>query len=102
MKHVSSPGRHAKLVLAGLLSLRLLSLLSTVGITKWDYGCLLASCLTYLMLKQQDAVGLALLGIRPGLLHRKSIRHACNSAYFYRDFHITTGLRLSPICQLLD
>ena len=40
----------------------------TVGITKWDYGCLLASCLTYLMLKHQDAVGLALLGIRPGLL----------------------------------
>jgi len=40
----------------------------TVGMTKWDYGCLLASCLAYLMLKQQDAVGLALLGAKPGLL----------------------------------
>lgn len=40
----------------------------TVGLTKWDYSCFLGSCLTYLMLKQQDAVGLVLLGAAPGLL----------------------------------
>lgn len=40
----------------------------TVGLTKWDYACFLASCLSYLMLKQQDAVGLSLLGATPGML----------------------------------
>ncbi len=40
----------------------------TEGLTKWDYGCFLASCLAYLMLKQQDAVGLALLGEPHGVL----------------------------------
>ena len=40
----------------------------TTGMTKWDYACYLASCLSYLMLKQQDAVGLALVGDRPGIL----------------------------------
>ncbi len=36
--------------------------------TKWDYSCFLASCLAYMMLKQQDAVGCALLGSQPGLI----------------------------------
>jgi uncharacterized protein (DUF58 family) len=40
----------------------------TTGLTKWDYSCFLASCLAYMMLKQQDAVGLALVGERPGVL----------------------------------
>lgn len=37
-------------------------------LTKWDYGCFLASCLGYLVLRQQDACGLALFGAKPGLL----------------------------------
>lgn len=40
----------------------------TEGLTKWDYACFLSSCLAYLMLKQQDAVGLALLGGPQGVL----------------------------------
>lgn len=40
----------------------------TRGQTKWDYSCFLATCLAYLMIKQQDAVGLALFGAKPGLL----------------------------------
>lgn len=40
----------------------------TRGFTKWDYACFLASCFSYLMLKQQDAVGLALFGAQPGVL----------------------------------
>lgn len=40
----------------------------TGQITKWDYACFLASCLAYLVLRQQDACGLALFGARPGLL----------------------------------
>ncbi len=40
----------------------------TTGLTKWDYACFLSSCLAYLMLKQQDAVGLALFGAEPGVL----------------------------------
>lgn len=40
----------------------------TRGLTKWDYGCFLASCIAHLMLKQQDAVGLGLFGSRPGML----------------------------------
>jgi uncharacterized protein (DUF58 family) len=36
--------------------------------TKWDYSCFLASCLAYLMLRQQDAAGLALVGSKPGML----------------------------------
>lgn len=39
----------------------------TASLTKWDYGCFLATCLAYLMLRQQDAVGLTLFGTRPGL-----------------------------------
>ncbi len=39
----------------------------TTGVTKWDYGCFLSSCLAYLMLKQQDAVGLSLFGDKPGM-----------------------------------
>lgn len=40
----------------------------TEGLTKWDYGCFLSSTLAYLMLKQQDAVGLALFGAEPGIM----------------------------------
>jgi uncharacterized protein (DUF58 family) len=40
----------------------------TEGLTKWDYACFLASCFGYLMLKQQDAVGLCLFGDRPGVM----------------------------------
>ena len=36
-------------------------------LTKWDYSCFLATCLAYLMVKQQDAVGMALFGSAPGL-----------------------------------
>jgi uncharacterized protein (DUF58 family) len=36
-------------------------------LTKWDYGCFLATCLAYLVLRQQDAAGLALFGAKPGL-----------------------------------
>jgi uncharacterized protein (DUF58 family) len=39
----------------------------TGRLTKWDYSCFLATCLAYLMLRQQDAVGLALFGAKPGL-----------------------------------
>jgi uncharacterized protein (DUF58 family) len=39
----------------------------TGTLTKWDYSCFLATCLSYLILKQQDAVGLALFGASPGL-----------------------------------
>jgi uncharacterized protein (DUF58 family) len=38
----------------------------TGTLTKWDYACFLASCLAYLMVRQQDAVGLTLFGARPG------------------------------------
>jgi uncharacterized protein (DUF58 family) len=37
-------------------------------LTKWDYSCFLATCLAYLMLRQQDAVGLAVFGAKPGLM----------------------------------
>jgi uncharacterized protein (DUF58 family) len=40
----------------------------TGRLTKWDYSCFLAACLGYLMLRQQDAAGLALVGAKPGLL----------------------------------
>ena len=40
----------------------------TGKVTKWDYGCFLATCLAYLIIKQQDAVGLSLFGAKPGLL----------------------------------
>jgi uncharacterized protein (DUF58 family) len=39
----------------------------TGKITKWDYACFLATCLAYLVLRQQDAAGMALFGSRPGL-----------------------------------
>jgi uncharacterized protein (DUF58 family) len=39
----------------------------TGQLTKWDYSCFLATCLSYLMIRQQDAVGLALFGAGPGL-----------------------------------
>lgn len=40
----------------------------TGKLTKWDYSCFLATCLAYLMLRQQDAAGLALFGAAPGLI----------------------------------
>jgi len=39
----------------------------TGTLTKWDYSCFLATCLAYLILRQQDAVSLALFGASPGL-----------------------------------
>jgi uncharacterized protein (DUF58 family) len=36
-------------------------------LTKWDYSCFLATCLAYLVLRQQDAAGLALFGSKPGV-----------------------------------
>src|SRR6185295_5448347 len=40
----------------------------TGSLTKWDYSCFLATCLSYLTLRQQDAAGLALFGAKPGLV----------------------------------
>lgn len=40
----------------------------TGQITKWDYACFMATCLAYLMIKQKDAVGLALFGPGPGVI----------------------------------
>lgn len=40
----------------------------TGQLTKWDYSCFLATCLAYMMLRQQDAVGLSIFGARPGLM----------------------------------
>ena len=37
----------------------------TAALTKWDYSCFLATCLGYLMLRQQDAVSLVLFGAKP-------------------------------------
>jgi uncharacterized protein (DUF58 family) len=34
----------------------------TGALTKWDYSCFLATCLAHLMVRQQDAVGMALVG----------------------------------------
>lgn len=39
----------------------------TASLTKWDYSCFLATCLGYLMLRQQDAVSMMLFGAKPGL-----------------------------------
>ena len=39
----------------------------TGKLTKWDYSCFLATCLAYLMVRQQDAAGLALFGAEPGV-----------------------------------
>jgi uncharacterized protein (DUF58 family) len=39
----------------------------TGALTKWDYSCFLATCLGYLILRQQDAAGLALFGAKPGI-----------------------------------
>jgi uncharacterized protein (DUF58 family) len=57
----------------------------TGQITKWDYACFLANCLAYLMVRQQDAAGLALLSERPGLFlaprsqrsHLRQLAAAC-------------------------
>jgi uncharacterized protein (DUF58 family) len=40
----------------------------TGRITKWDYACFLASCLGYMMIQQQDAVGLSLFGSDAGIM----------------------------------
>lgn len=52
----------------------------TRGLTKWDYACFLATCLAYLMVKQQDAVGLALFGATPGVL----VPPQCRSSHLHR------------------
>src|SRR6185295_5302356 len=39
----------------------------TGTLTKWDYSCFLSTCLAYLILRQQDAAGMALFGASPGL-----------------------------------
>jgi uncharacterized protein (DUF58 family) len=39
----------------------------TGALTKWDYSCFLATCLAYLILRQQDAASLALFGSSPGI-----------------------------------
>ena len=51
------------LILDGSASMRF----GTGQITKWDYSCFLASCLAYLMVRQQDAAGLALFAEKPGV-----------------------------------
>jgi uncharacterized protein (DUF58 family) len=43
-------------------------LFGTGKLTKWDYACFMATCLAYLMLRQQDAAGLGLFGATPGVL----------------------------------
>src|SRR6187549_1659907 len=40
----------------------------TGRLTKWDYSCFLTTCMAYLVLRQQDAAGLALFGAKPGLM----------------------------------
>lgn len=42
-------------------------LFGTGKLTKWDYACFMATCLAYLMLRQQDAAGLGLFGAAPGV-----------------------------------
>lgn len=46
----------------------------TGKLTKWDYSCFLGSCLAYLVLRQQDAVGLSLFGDRVGAVVRPRAR----------------------------
>ncbi len=52
----------------------------TGGVTKWDYACFLGSCLAYLMLKQQDAVSLALFGAQPGVM----VPPRCRSTHLHQ------------------
>ncbi len=40
----------------------------TGPLTKWDYACFLTTCIGYLVLRQQDAAGLALFGAKPGVV----------------------------------
>lgn len=37
----------------------------TGALTKWDYACFLSTCLAYMMVKQQDAVGLSVFAEKP-------------------------------------
>lgn len=48
----------------------------TGKLTKWDYSCFLATCLAYLMLRQQDAAGLALFGAAPGVVVQPRCRRS--------------------------
>lgn len=48
----------------------------TGSLTKWDYSCFLATCLGYLVLRQQDAAGLALFGAKPGILVQPRCRRS--------------------------
>ncbi len=52
----------------------------TRGLTKWDYSCFLATCLAYLMVKQQDAVGMALFGAAPGVM----VPPRCRTAHLHQ------------------
>ncbi len=47
------------------------------GVTKWEYAVRLAACLSYLMLQQQDSVGLATFDSRLGTVipPRSRVRH---------------------------
>lgn len=40
----------------------------TGALTKWDYSCFLCTCIAYLMVKQQDAVGMAIFAEKPDIL----------------------------------
>ncbi len=40
----------------------------TGALTKWDYSCFLSTCIAYLMVKQQDAVGMAIFAEKPEIL----------------------------------
>ncbi|MBN2405617.1 MAG: VWA domain-containing protein, partial [Coriobacteriia bacterium] len=56
----------------------------TRGLTKWDYSCFLGTCLSYLMLKQQDAVGMALFGAEPGVL----VPPRCRSTHLHQIMRV--------------
>jgi uncharacterized protein (DUF58 family) len=56
----------------------------TTGMTKWDYACFLVTCLAYLMLKQQDAVGLALFGAAPGVM----VPPRCRSTHLHQIMRV--------------
>lgn len=40
----------------------------TGALTKWDYACFLSTCIGYMMIKQQDAVGMAIFAEKPEIL----------------------------------
>ncbi len=40
----------------------------TGAVTKWDYACFMSTCLAYMMIKQQDAVGMTIFADKPELM----------------------------------